>query len=517
MSAAAVAASSRIAAEAGTRIAAEGGNAVDVAVASMLVSLTTEPSICALGGGGFVTVWPRGDRPVVIDGYVEMPGRGLPPEALGRGGLEVHVGYGGGVTTTVGYGSVGTPGALAALGLASQRFGILPWRRLVEPAWEWARDGFPLPAAAHRYLRHSHELVYGWHPESRAALHDASGRLKELGESVRIPSLADSLRLIADQGPRVFYEGELGDAIADHVQENGGVLTRADMRAYRPLVRAPLDVTIDRWHLASNPPPAIGGGVLAAMLTLMEGRPRDGWTREETAHLIRVQEAVLGFRLQHVDLSENLEADMTRLVNQASWGELRRRVASPSTVHCSAVDDGGLACSVSVSTGYGSGVMPPNTGIWLNNCLGEQELNRRGFHSWAPGTRLASNMAPSIARASDGATLAVGSPGAERIPTAIQQTLLNFIRLGMPLADAIAHPRLHVELPAGELRVAYEPGMPVDELEVPQRRFDELSMFFGGVAAALWEPGRGFSVASDPRREGGASTHSASHATPRGP
>src|SRR5262245_11736877 len=119
----AVASSSRIAAAAGARIADEGGNAADAAIAAALVSITTEPAVCSPGSGGFVTVWPAAGDPVTIDGNVAMPGFGLREDERGRGAREVYVDYGGGLRTLVGHGSVATPGAFAALGAASQRYG----------------------------------------------------------------------------------------------------------------------------------------------------------------------------------------------------------------------------------------------------------------------------------------------------------------------------------------------------------------------------------------------------------
>ena len=139
----------------------------------------------------------------------------------------------------------------------------------------------------------------------------------------------------------------------------------------------------------------------------------------------------------------------------------------------------------------------------MNNCLGEVELNPRGLHSWRPGSRLPSNMAPSAARRADGSVLAIGSPGASRITTAILQVLARFLYADLPLADAVAAPRLHVETVNGALRVAYEEGLDVGALPHPSRHFDGISMYFGGVGAALWEPDSGFTLAADPRRQGG--------------
>lgn len=502
----AIATVSRDAAEAGARVADEGGNAVDAAIAAALVATVTHPAMCSLGGGGFLTIQPGSGSAVTVDGGHEMPGRGLPRERFGAGGVNVHLEYGGGVETTVGPGSVATPGILAACALAAERYGRLPWRELLQPAWERARDGFPMPASSHHYLTFSHRLIYSRDPRSRDALHDATGRLLDPGETIRVEGLADSLRAIADGGAEIFYRGEVGRRIAEHVEEEGGILTRRDLESYRAAVRRPLRASLDGWRLSTNPPPAVGGAVLAAMLRLMaERRPPRGGTAEEVRRLVAVQEAVLDYRRRRLDPSLDLDGDVRRLLRAAARGSegVRRAATAASTLHTSAVDGTGMACAVTLSDGYGSGIVPPGTGIWLNNCLGELELNRRGFHTLPPGTRLPSNMAPTVGRGSEGAVLAVGSPGADRITTAILQVLLNFIRLGMPLEEAVAAPRLHVERGPTGPRVACEPGVPADALENPVRRFPERSMYFGGVAAALWRPGSGFELAGDPRRTGG--------------
>jgi gamma-glutamyltranspeptidase/glutathione hydrolase len=218
---------------------------------------------------------------------------------------------------------------------------------------------------------------------------------------------------------------------------------------------------------------------------------------------VRVQELVLGHRRERLDLSEDFEAAARALLERIRRGELANALASPSTVHTSSVDNEGLACAITLSSGYGSGVIPPGTGIWMNNCLGELELNRRGLVGSAPGTRLASNMAPTVARRNDGAILAIGSPGADRITTALLCTLVGFMEMGLPLPDAVRHPRAHVEIGPEGPRVAYEAGMPVESVAVASRRYDGLSMYFGGVGAVLWTPGEGFVTAADPRRIGG--------------
>ena len=146
--------------------------------------------------------------------------------------------------------------------------------------------------------------------------------------------------------------------------------------------------------------------------------------------------------------------------------------------------------------------MPAGTGLWLNNCLGEIELNRRGLDAGPPGARLPSNMAPSVARR-DGAVLAIGSPGADRITTALQQFLINYLLLGMSLEDAIAHPRVHVDTSGEVVRLMAEPGLDLPPMDLPVKVFPELVMYFGGVAAAVCDSVSGLQAAADPRRAGG--------------
>ena len=130
----AVAATGQQAVDAGLAVAADGGNAVDAALATAFVALATEPGMVSLGGGAYVSVWPAGGDPVVVDGNVEMPGRGADPARFGQGVREVRTDYGGGVTMMAGHGSVATPGIVPSFAVAAERYASLPWARLVEPA-----------------------------------------------------------------------------------------------------------------------------------------------------------------------------------------------------------------------------------------------------------------------------------------------------------------------------------------------------------------------------------------------
>ena len=499
----AVATTSALAAEAAREIAANGGNAVDCALAAALFTINTEPGVCALAGSAFITVWTPGNEPITIDGNVAVPGHGLAESELGGGTSTVTIHYGGGITTLAGPGSVAIPGTLAAIDRASTLFGNTRWQELFAPTIRATRDGFPLSSACHYYLGYSGECIFNRSDDGFFALHHADRAQRESGSRIVVPHLADTLAAIADEGASIFYEGEIARAMTEHVRNGGGALTLEDLKNYEAVVRPALTVEIGDWTIATNPPPAIGGAVLGSMLLACADLPHREWDKAALSQLISVQRAALDYRKRRLDLADDVGAEAAKLLDSARSGQLLSRWTSASTVHTSAVDDNGIACAITASSGYGSGEMPAGTGLWLNNCLGELELNRRGLDAGPPGQRLPSNMAPSIARRK-GAVLAAGSPGADRITTALHQFFVNTLQLGMTLDEAIAHPRLHVDTSGEEDRLMSEAGLDLPEVDLPVTVMPELNMYFGGIGATLVENGGEIQVASDPRRAGGA-------------
>lgn len=480
----AIAAPNEAAADAGEQVARAGGNAVDAAVAAVLVTMVNEVGLVSLSSGGFVTVQPPGaSAPYTVDGWMDMPGRGL-VTAPGTGTWDIHTQYGGGTDITIGPGSVAAHGAVLALGEAHAREGALPWPEVVAPAVEVARRGFRLGAASRYYLEHVHDSIFGWDPTSAAAIHDSQGNVTT--EPVVVPGLVDSLELVARAGPAALNSGELGRLIGADVRARGGLLGADDLAAYRAVTRASIRTRTGPWTLSTTPSPSVGGVCVAAMLRLLDGHPRAGWDDEEVRRLVRVQRTVLGHRHTHLDHAEDPEAaarEFLALLDGADPEVLE----SGSTAHVSAADSDGRACAVTVSSGYFSGMVAEGTGIWLNNSLGEQELNARGLHAAPPGSRLQSNMAPTVARHDDGTVLAIGSPGASRISTAVVQVLAGFVG-GMTLQEAVHHPRVHV----------HRAGSPREEVQVESA----LSMYYGGVGATLAHPDGRLQAAADPRREG---------------
>ena len=481
----AVAAPSALGAHAAELVIRQGGGSVDAAVAAAVAAMVSEPGIVAPGAGGFVTVWAEGEAPCTYDGYMAVPGLGgVNPDPRES---TASMAYGGGVKTIVGPASIAVPGIWAALGEVHAEHGRLPWAAVLAPAIQMAADGTPLGMTAAHYFEFSLEPIFDLDPHGGRTLRTATGQRLQAGDLVRVPGLAESLRSIADGGAAEFYTGGLGRAIVDDLRSRGSHLSMADFSEYRAERRPPLEFDHDGWTFATNPSPAVGGAALTALVTLAAGG--------DTAALIAAQRHVYEWRRSGADTAPDRAAAVARMLAELPGDPIR----SPSTAHVSAAG-GGTACAISLSAGYGSGVIPTGTGLWMNNGLGELELvgDRQGL---TPGTRLNSNMAPTIGRHRDGRLLAIGSPGADRITSAIAQVLLRMSE-GLPPEEALAAPRVHMDVGVAST-VACEPGIDLPpSIDMPVRRFDGLHMYFGGVGVAMQMPDRTSIAAADPRRNG---------------
>ncbi|MFZ2502347.1 MAG: gamma-glutamyltransferase [Nocardioides sp.] len=501
----AVAATGAQALDAGLAVAHDGGNAVDAALAAALVALSTEPGMVSFGGGAYVSIWSPEEAPIVIDGNVEMPGRQGAPERLGHGLRRIETTYGGGVTLYAGHGSVATPGIIPAFARAHGRAAALPWARLLSPAISAARHGYPMSPAAARYLAFTADSLFGADPEAHRLVTRADGSLLAGGEATSNPLLADTLEELASAGPDLFATGAVAQRFAAEMDAHEGLVTAADLAAYQAVERPAHRLQIGDWEIATNPPPSVGGPMLAIMLSELARRNvrSGGW---QWADVIEIQRAVLAYRTSVHDFAADLEKDGLALLAAVGEHGLTALRGSSSTAHISAVDSAGTACAITMSSGYGAGMCIPGTGILLNNALGEVELNRRGLHAAPAGTRLASNMAPTTGRTQDGRVLAVGSPGADRITTALMLVLGQGCLHDRDLQEAIDGPRVHLRLTGADTFVVEHEQDPAiaaaaTELGLTSNVYDEPHMYFGGVGAALLDEHHKLQVAGDARRE----------------
>ncbi len=511
-----------LAASAGTHYAAEaaaevyraGGNAADAAVAAAAAVSVTEPLMSSLGGGGFALVRGsegpdgRAGRAEVIDYYDCMPGKGLPSSAFGAGGspTTMILKYGAGVRSIVGAASCAVPGSLRGWEMLLRRHGRLTLRETLVPAVRLARDGFRLCKTSGMWFEVAEEVLR-LTDETKKNFYTGD-RVYRAGEEVRFPEIADTLEAVGEEGADLFYRGELARRISEYVLREGGIITEEDLASYEAVLRKPLSFEYEGHTVHTNGPPSAGGPTLAQIMLVISGYGLPALPEKDYARVLAgaMQYALEDRDRAYTELSENASV-AERLTGEEYVRAQRARIfsgsafGSPHTTHLSCVDETGLAVSITASMGYGSGIVIPGTGIPMGNTLGEPELNPKGFHSLTPGERLISSMSPTILSSPEGDLVSLGSPGASRIPTAIVQTLVNVVNLGLSLKGAVNAPRIHAE---GDL-FAYEAGARRPDLSEYERTlaYDEPNMFFGGVNAVRRTAEGTFEAAADPRRSGG--------------
>lgn len=502
---AAISADSPLTAAAGARIAQEGGNAVDIAVSAALTAAVAEPLMCSLGGSGFFMVRPPGGPAELIEGADAMPTIRERPASESPAWRTAHLPYGDGIDVMAGHAAVAVPGMPAAAEEAWKRHGRLPWRDVVQPALDLARSTIPTGATLAKWLMLVGRSLFWQQDLCRHCFFPTGDRPLSESEPFRIPNLDATFEAIADHGARTLYDGDLAATLARELQESGGLVNRSDLAAYRAIVREPTKLKSQGFELALNPPPAVGGAAVGCLIRMVEFNWRDGMSEAERA-LLQARAQTRLFRLRRKELAEPGLDDraISALIDDTALPENFLALRSPNTTHLSVVtSDGGMA-AVTMSMGYGAGVIVPSLGIGCNNSLGEPELNPRGFHVAAHGTRLVSNMAPTLAWHDDGRCLAFGSPGASRITTSIAQTWTRFALEGMSFEEAVKAPRLHIESFDDGLRAQFEPGIDATLLhdDYMVRPFDAQDMYFGAIKLAAIDRDGQFHAVADERRHG---------------
>ncbi|MGE5154980.1 MAG: gamma-glutamyltransferase [Bdellovibrio bacteriovorus] len=489
-------------AEAAALLLEAGGNAFDAALAALCMACVAEPVLTSLGGGGFLTARTAAGKARVYDFFVQTPRRMRPRAEIelfpvvadfGSAQQEFHIGLG----------ALATPGTLRGLFDVHRDLGTVPMPRIVEPAVAAARDGVRLNRLQ-AYIFSVVAPIYLATPGSRALYaspRDPSRLLGE-GECLRQPELGDTLELLGIEGDRLFYEGEMAQALVALCEQGGGQLAAADLAGYRTLRRHPLRRSYRDARLHLNPPPSSGGLLIAFALALLEQRDLGGVPFGAPEHLLSLAHA-----MEQTNLARDAGPEDERLL-QVERLDLHRKalpgrpLATRGTTHISVIDAAGNAASLTLSNGEGCGQILPGTGIMLNNMLGEEDLNPQGLHCWREDVRVSSMMAPTLAEQA-GRLMALGSGGSNRLRTAILQVLCNLIDFRLEPEAAVAAPRLHLE--RGKL--SSEPGFPPQSLarltdQWPNhQRWDELNLFFGGTHTVVYD-GHRFRGAGDPRRGG---------------
>jgi gamma-glutamyltranspeptidase/glutathione hydrolase len=469
---------------------------VDAAVAAGFAAAVAEPGLSSLGGGGFLLVRTPGGQETLLDFFVNAPGSGLPPGDADPHFVAVPVHFAGAVQVFhTGWGSVAVPGCLDGYLHAHRRWGRLPLEAVVSPARRMARDGVVLDAAQASLLEML-EPIFSASPDGRAVV-APRGTLLRPGDLLRNPPLGDFLAEVGAGRVRGFAEPAVADPLTAAMREGGGLLTADDLRRYRVVEREPLPGSYAGAHLATNPAPSFGGGLVAWALGELDrlGAGSDADVRTLADVLVRMSE-------RHRALAQQALQEPT--VTDTAL-EAAAPLTSRGTTHVSTVDaDGGVA-AMTTSNGSCSGCFVPGTGVQLNNAMGELDLHPGGFHTTPPGVRIGSMMAPTLVTTPDGSVVGLGSGGSERIRSALACVLHALLAGGTPLADAVRGPRLHWD----RQLLQVEPGLPPDARAALGRRWQvnewpARDLYFGGVHAVARTAGGVVSAAGDERRGGAA-------------
>jgi len=444
---------------AGVEILEDGGNAADAAVAASLASCVAETVMTGLLGGGHAAYFEAATGRVRnLDCFVAVPGLGN--ELQDAELLHLDVPFGAElVHYAVGPASCGVPGLPAGLEALSLEHGRLPWRRLVEPALQLARDGVDFPPAHAACLA---MLAPVMTMNEGAAIYAPGGELLQAGDRLEQPGLVEALEALADDAAAV-YRGAIAAGLLGLSEERGGLLTHADLDAYEPQWNDPVEVGYAGGRLVSR-------GGLSAIPETVPRLPR--------LHDLDETQRVLAL-LDAFGTPTDMRGDTTNV---------------------SVVDRDGNACAFTSSLGLGSGDFIPGLDLHLNSMLGEADLLHGRLE---PGARMQSMMAPLLAFDGDGLSLVVGAAGGTRLRTALLSVVAGILDEGLAADVAVERPRLHA---APEV-VNAEPGVDeaaLEELEargLSVRRWPARHHYFGGVSVVSRT-----GAAGDPRRSGAAST-----------
>ena len=444
-----------------------GGSAIDAAVATAFALAVTYPRAGNLGGGGFIIYRPAIGEPVAYDFRETAPARASPEMFLIDGVYDRERHHASHV-------AVGVPGTVAGLHLAWSEHGRLPWRRLVQPAVDLARDGFimshsladSLAAVLPRMARY---------PASMSQ-YSNDGDPYQPGDRLRQPDLARTLERIADQGPAGFYRGRTAELIEAEMEANGGLITQTDLATYRPQRRTPIEGNYRGHEIISMPPSSTGGTALVQMLNILEGYDlaASGFGSAGTVHLMtEAMRRAFADRARYVGDPDFNPVMPLALLRSKSYAERLRHTirsdrasaSSPTsfewpaegleTTHLSVVDADRQAVSLTytLERSYGSKIVAPGTGVLLNNEMGDFNAapgltDSAGLigtepNLAAPGKRMVSSMTPTIVTKDGKLFLVTGSPGGRTIINTVLHTIVNVIDFGMNVQDAVDAPRFH--------------------------------------------------------------------------
>ena len=490
---------SKEATQAGVDVLYAGGNAFDAAIASVFASMTSEFALTGVGGGGAMMCHKIGHNPIIYDFFVDTPPV-LDNKDLDFFGIDVD--FGDSMQKFhIGKGSVAVPGTLLGLLTVHRKYGLLPLSIILEPAIELAKKG-TLLSKEQAYVFKILDPIFS-HSKEGKKLFYLNGKLLKEGEIFNNPDFASFLERVSKEGSDFFYLNDGATLIVDFFSD-GGLLTRSLLKNYYVAMREPVKTSFKGVDYYSNPAPSVGGTLIVFLLKILEESKRKDIYFSELLNAM----LIANIARSEICLDPNQEYQVNKLLeDEIFFNYLKKHVdifpndnsalERGCTTHVSVIDKNLNSASVTTTNGEGCGYILPDTGIMMNNMLGEADLNPLGFHAYKHSMRLPTMISPSMIMKKDKPLLLLGSGGSNRIRSAIVQVIINFLIKGMNISDAINAPRMHLE---GK-HIFHEPGMEIDYgLAIDDFSiypFENKNLFFGGVNAVTRYDG-----CSDPRRGG---------------
>lgn len=453
----------------GVQVLEEGGNAIDAAVAVGYALAVVYPAAGNLGGGGFMTIQLADGSRHFLDFRETAPAAAtatMYQDAEGR----VIPGL-----STLGHKAVAVPGTVAGLELARARFGTKPRRDLVAPAIRLARRGFVLEQGDVAMIAEvAADLAKD--PASRVIFLKPDGSVPRAGDRLVQKDLAASLQRIARDGNDGFYRGPTARALAAASKAGGGLITEADLAAYKAVARAPLECDYRGYRIISAPPPSSGGVVICQILQVLEGYPlaEAGWGSAQGSHwMIEAMRHAYVDRNHYLGDPDFVDNPIARLLEPAHAARIRAAIhdrragdsdalapgkaphEGSNTTHYSIADAAGnvVAVTYTLNDWFGAKVTAEGTGILLNNemddftsAIGTPNLYglvQGEANAIAPGKRPLSSMSPTIVSKDGAPVMVVGTPGGSRIITAVLHAIVNVIDFRMDIQEAVDAPRFH--------------------------------------------------------------------------
>lgn len=499
-------------AEAGRLILEEGGNAFDAAIAAMLASFVVESTLTSLGGGGFLVAHTHNNQNFLFDFFSQTPRHKKNFSELDFKPIEINFG-GASQIFHIGLGSMTVPSNVAGVFKVHETLGKLPFKIIAQPAIEYAQKGF----IVNEFQDFCFKLLSPIFLASKEGkkIYAPENNLPCQDDILCLPQLANTLNILVTEGVKEFYEGEIGKKLIQDCQEQGGYLTKEDLLNYQVIIRKPLENKYRDYKIITNSPPSSGGILISFALKLLEKYNLKDLKFGSIEHL-KILGQIMAItnqaRKNAYDAKiyeQNIENTFLGAENIANYQQqLDKNISNKlgSTTHISVMDEDGNAASVTTSNGEGSSYFIPNTGIMINNMLGEEDLNPHGFHQWQCNQRISSMMSPTILLKDNQPQIVLGSGGSNRIRTAILQVISNLVDFEMSIKEAVESPRIHGENDIFNV----EPSLSISPENLKDLNFPELTqlvlwkkqnMFFGGVHGVR-KTKTGFEGAGDSRREG---------------